>query len=154
MSQRTLVSILVVIGLSVLGCSTGKVVTKPSDITLESAMTSVGAGLKAMKEAEGGTRTGLVPSEVTVAFNVTVSASDSKKLAVSASTVPATPLPVSGGVTGELGTSVSAARGNVITIKFTNVLFADEKQLVAKKTSEDINKILTMLKEQGVILFK
>ena len=152
MSPRALLGVLVILGLSTPGCSTGKVVTKPTDITLEAAMESVGAGLKRMRDAEGDTKTGLLPSDVTVSFNVTVSASDSKKLAVSANTVAAAALPASAGLTGEMGTTMSAARGNVITIRFTNLLFADEKQLIAKKSAQEVKDILKALKDAGITI--
>ena len=153
MTQRSLLGILVAASLSTSACATGKVVPEPSNITLEAAMKSVGEGLKQMKDAQGDIKTGLLPSEVTVTFNVTASASDNSKLAITVSTPQAAQLPVSGSLTGELSSAISAARGNVITIKFTNLLFAPEKQLLTMKTAKEIEEILKTLKGEGVTIY-
>jgi hypothetical protein len=138
---------------SMSACATGKVVPDPSNITLEAAMKSVGEGLKQMKEAQGDIKTGLLPSEVTVTFNVTASASDNSKLALTVSTPQATQLPLSGSLTGDVSSAISAARGNVITIKFTNLLFAPQNQFLTTKTAKEIEEILKTLKGEGVTLF-
>jgi hypothetical protein len=106
-----------------------------------------------MKEAQGDIKTGLLPSEVMVTFNVTASASDNKKLAITASTPQAPQLPISGSLTGEMGSALSAARGNVITIKFTNLLFAPEKQLLTIKTAKEVEEILKALKNEGITVY-
>jgi hypothetical protein len=152
MTQKALLGILVAASLSMFACATGKVVPTPSDITLEAAMKSVGDGLRLMKEAQGEIKTGLLPSEVTITFNVTASASDSTKLAIAVSTPQQ--VPVSGSLTGDLSSAISAARGNVITIKFTNILFAPKDHLVTTKSATDINAILDVLKAQGVTIYK
>jgi len=156
MNQRTLLGILVAASLSmVAGCCGGTkwIVPEPSKITLEAAMKSVGEGLKQMKTAEGDIKTGLLPSEVTVSFNVTASATDSTKLAVAVGTPPAPQIPVSGSVTGDLSSAITASRGNTITIKFTNLLFAPKEQLITMKKTEDIEKILKVLREQGITVY-
>ena len=153
MIRRVSFGVVLVAALTVSACATGKVVPEPSNITLEAAMKSVGEGLRQMKDAQGDIKTGLLPSEVTVTFNVTVSAADSSKLAISASTSPAAQLPVSGSLTGELSSAISAARGNVVTIKFTNLLFAPEKQMLTMKTPAELKGILDVLKGEGVTIF-
>jgi deferrochelatase/peroxidase EfeB len=116
-------------------------------------MKSVGEGLKQMKDAQGNITTGLLPSEVTVTFNVTASASDSSKLVITASTPTAATLPVSGSFTGDLSSAISAARGNVVTIKFTNLLFSPENQFLTKKTAKEIAEILDTLRKEGVTIY-
>jgi len=153
MTQRALLGIVVAASLSMSACATGKVVPEPSNITLEAAMKSVGEGLKQMKDAQGDIKTGLLPSEVTVTFNVTASASDSSKLVITASTPQAPQLPVSGSLTGDLSSAISAARGNVVTIKFMNLLFAPKEQLLTIKTAKEIEEILKTLKAQGVTVY-
>jgi hypothetical protein len=152
MPRRALLGIVVAASFSMSACASGKIVPNPGSITLEAAMKSVGNGLKQMKEAQGDITTGLLPSEVTVSFNVTASATDSQKLLVTAST-QAVQLPVSGGLTGDLSSAISTARGNVVTIKFTNLLFAPEKQFLTAKTPNEIKEILKTLRNEGIVIF-
>jgi len=154
MTQRALLVILVLVSLSMSACcGTSKIVPEPSKITLEDAMKSVAEGFNKMKQAQGDIKTGLLPSEVTVSFNVTASATDSTKLAVAVGTPPAPQIPVSGSVTGDLSSAITASRGNTITIKFTNLLFAPKEQLITMKKTEDIEKILKVLREQGITVY-
>jgi len=156
MNQRTLLGILVAASLSmVAGCCGGTkwIVPEPSKITLEAAMKSVGEGLKQMKTAEGDIKTGLLPSEVTITFNVTASATDDKSLHIAASTPQVPQIPVSGSVTADLSSAIAANRGNSVTIKFTNILFAPKDQLLTMKSPEEIKEILEALKDAGVIIY-
>lgn len=153
MTQRALLGILMATSLSMSACATGKIVPDPSNITLEAAMKSVGEGLKQMRDAEGGVKTGLLPSEVTVTFNVTASATDSKNLVIASSTTQAAQLPVSGSLTGDLSSAISVNRGNVITIKFTNLLFTPKELFLTTKSPEDIAKILKTLNAEGITIF-
>jgi hypothetical protein len=57
--------VFVILTLTLAGCCC-IVVPKPSSISLESAMQSVGTGLAQMRKAEGDLRTGLIPDEVEV----------------------------------------------------------------------------------------
>ncbi|MBI4001233.1 MAG: hypothetical protein HY348_05565, partial [Nitrospira defluvii] len=79
--------ILATIVASLTGCAS-YVVPKPSVITLESAMHSVGAGFREMKKAEGDLRTGLVPDEVEVTFNISASGEQGGKLFIEVSPLP------------------------------------------------------------------
>ena len=129
----------------------GGVVEHPSEVTLESALRSVGAGLYDMSVAQRDVTTGLLPAEVTVTFNVSVSATDSSKLVVDVAS-----LPVGGGtgkVGGDIGSTTTAQRGNQITVKFTNLLYSTNGKLVFMKTPEDIGKLLKALKEAGVHVY-
>lgn len=154
MAARTLLScILLTIAVLVSACTTGRVVPKASKITLQDAMKAVGEGLKEMKTAQGDIKTGLLPSEVIVTFNVTASASDSTKLALTVSTPPMPQVPISGSATGEVSNAISAARGNVITVKFANILFAPKDQLITMKGAADIEAILEALKNQGITVY-
>jgi hypothetical protein len=112
----------------VLSCLTGcasYVVPQPGAITLESAMYSVGVGLREMRRGEGDLRTGLLPEEVTVTFNISASGDQGGKLYVEVSPIPLGAVPIKGNAGGELSTSYTAQRGNQITIKFKNLLFSD-----------------------------
>ena len=108
-------------------CARG-IVSKPSSITLESAMESVGRGLVRMKHAQveenGGKpfSSGLVASEAECTFNIAASGNDNGKLYVEMSPIPAS-TPIAGKVGGEVGSSYTASRGNQITVKFRTILF-------------------------------
>lgn len=122
-------------------------VAKPSDITLESALKSVGQGLNDMYVAQKGLKTGLIPTEVTVTFNLSVSASDSKTLALdftkAASKV---------GINSEQ--AAEADRSNSVIVKFVNILVLPTDSLLQKKSSEDIGKILQVLEREGIKTFQ
>jgi hypothetical protein len=95
-----------------------------------------------MHSAEGSLKTGLIPSEVVVTFNVSASATDTDKLYVEVG-APTTGAPVTGKLGGEVSTTNAATRGNQVTIKFTNILFAPEKTLIQDKTPEALVDLLT-----------
>ena len=141
----------VLAGLLVAGCATSHVVPKPSKITLENALKSVGRGLSEMKEAQKDLKTGLVPSEVTVTFNIVASASKSGKLYIDLSS------PLVAGVTakagGEIGSQLAVQRGNQITVKFTNLLLADKDKLVFSKSPDEIVKLFDALQKAGVQVY-
>jgi hypothetical protein len=101
------------------GCATNQIVPKPSKITFQDALKSIGAGLREMNKAEGNFRTGLIPSGATVTFNVTAAASDTNGLYVTAS-VPLQTTTIGGGV--NTASSTTASRANTITLTFTNIL--------------------------------
>lgn len=133
------------------GCASTRVVDNPGKITLEEALKSVGQGLHDMKDAMKDVKTGLVPSEVTVTFNITASGSDTGKLYIELSSVP-----VSGGLGkggGGIDSTLSSTRGNQITVKFSNLLFTDKEKLVFEKTPEDIKKLLDTLQKSGITIY-
>ena len=132
-------------------CRSTTIVPEPGKITLEDAMKSVGAGLVAMHSAEGNLRTGLVPSEVTVTFNISASATDAEKLYVEVGAPAAAP--VTGKAGGEVSTTSTSTRGNQITIKFSNLLFAGDDFLIKSKTGDDIKKLFEALNAAGVVFY-
>lgn len=133
------------------GCCASTVVPKPGDITLEKAMASVGKGLIAMHEAEKGLKTGLVPSEVSVTFNISAKAGDADKLYVEVGAP--TGAPVTGKLGGEASTSLNTERGNQITIKFSNLLLSGDKTFVKDKSPQQIKELTDMLKQIGWDVF-
>ena len=110
------------IAVSLTGCRTNGVVSKPSDISLEKAMESIGKGFAAMKKAEGDTRTGLYPDTAQVTFNISAGSSKSGGLNVDLSASAGPQIPVSGKVGGSISNSSTAQRANQITITFKNIL--------------------------------
>lgn len=96
------------------GCCSSRSMPAPGAISLEDAMKSVGTGLVAMHAAEGGLKTGLVPSEVTVTFNISASATDASKLVVEVG-APVS-VPVTGKVGGEVSSTSTMTRGNQIRV--------------------------------------
>jgi hypothetical protein len=140
MLYRAIMCLTLGIGLAIIislltGCAT-YVVPQPSAITLESAMYSVGTGLREMRRGEGDLRTGLIPEEVTVTFNISASGEQGGKLYVEVSPIPLGAVPIKGNAGGDLSTSYTAQRGNQITIKFKNLLFADPKKTQFKDSVE------------------
>lgn len=135
--------ILATIVASLTGCAS-YVVPKPSAITLESAMHSVGAGFREMKKAEGDLRTGLIPDEVEVTFNISASGEQGGKLFVEVSPLPTAP--IQGKAGGEFSTKYTAQRGNQITIKFKNLMFADPSKTLLKDSVE-AQKLFDLLKD-------
>ncbi len=132
-------------------CSTQTVVPKPGAITLEEAMKSVAAGLVEMKAAEVGMKTGLIPSEVTVTFNISATATDQNKLVVEVG-APAG-APVGGKIGGEAGSSATSQRGNQVTVKFSNILFAPDNTLLKYKTAEEIKELFDVLEKSGIQVY-
>lgn len=134
------------------GCASSHVVPEPGKITLENALRAVGEGLYEMKVAQKDVKTGLIPSEVTVKFNITASGTDDGKLYVELSSVPAAG--ATGKAGGELGSRLSAERGNQITVKFTNILLAETNSLVFTKTPDEIKLLLDTLQKAGIQVYK
>jgi hypothetical protein len=145
MPRSRLGAAFLLISCGVTACSADKIVPQPSNITLEAALVSVANGLQQMKHAEGDLRTGLLAAEVEVTFNVTASATDANKLVVDISGSPAQSVTGTAKLGGEAGTTLAASRGNQIKIRFTNLLYADEHQLVFIKDPEQIKRILDIL---------
>ena len=134
----------------VTGCATTTVVPEPGKITLREAMEEVATGLNRMYEIRANSpKSGLLPSEVTVVFNISASATDKGRLFIEAGAKAAEILKVTG-VGAEIGTQVAAARGNTVTVKFTNVLFAPKDTLVMHKSPEDLKKLLEVIKLSGI----
>src|SRR5664280_186299 len=131
-------AILAIMLVSLTGCAS-YVVPNPSAITLESAMYSVGAGLREMRKGEGDLRTGLIADEVVVTFNISASGTQGGKLYVEVSPIPLGATPILGKAGGEVSTQYTAQRGNQITIKFKNLMFADPAKTQFKNSVETQN---------------
>ncbi|MGN8247701.1 hypothetical protein [Pseudomonas sp. SMV7] len=94
-------------------------IVKPSEITLVDAMTQVGQGLTAMRQAQGDVKTGMIAESAEVTFKISADQTNGGKLKLDLS-----PPAVSDGVGvgGELSGERIAARSNTVTVKFKNVL--------------------------------
>ncbi|MBZ3696000.1 hypothetical protein [Phyllobacterium calauticae] len=106
------------------GCSTPQQVARPSDITLDNAITQVADSLNKIQiRTANRQKIGLIVDEATVTFNI--AASSTNKSTVSAD-LSAAPL-----VGGKAGLSISneltnqGNRGNTITVVFKNMGTAD-----------------------------
>ncbi len=126
------------------GCASKQVVSEPSEITLENAVSAVVKALKQLQETEKDIGTGLIPSEVVLTFNITASGTDDQNLRLELA-------PSNSNQSAKWGTeatsTASADRGNQITITFSNLLLADDKTLIANKTPEEIKASIETLKE-------
>lgn len=118
------------------GCNSDRIVPEPGEITLQDAMRSVGEGLVAMKAAQESLRTGLVPSEVVVTFNISANATDEEKLYVEVGAPTSTGVTGKGG--GEATSEMTTGRGNQITITFKNLLYASTGTIAYDKSPDDI----------------
>lgn len=144
------------------GCAT-MVVPTPGTITLESALESVGRGLVRMKQAQLQQnlgvefQTGLLPSEAEVSFNIAASGKQDGRLYVEMSPIPITPTPITGKAGAELGSSLTASRGNQITIKFRNIAFSKKTTtpegvviIEGPTDPELLTKTISALKASGI----
>lgn len=136
------------------GCSLFEPVTKPSEVTLEQALASVGSGLKVMHEAEKGTKTGLIASEVTVTFAIAASKDVAGKLTVDLSKT------LSGGdvsSTSTQGGSLEAksvqSRSNNITVKFINLMMIPKETLAYQKSASELIQVMQAPETAGWTVF-
>jgi hypothetical protein len=152
MPRSVLAGILAVI-ITLAGCASRRVVGEPGKITLQAAMEEVATGLNRMYTVrEDFPKSGLVPDEVTVVFNISATGTDQGKLYVETGGSPADALKIvkSGG---EIGSQIQATRGNQVTIKFSNVLFTPKDRLLTIKTASEVSDLLKALKESGITLY-
>jgi hypothetical protein len=119
------------------GCASVDRVATPSSISIETALEQVGVGLARMKVAEiremkraakvlktdpQKFNTGLLPSELSVTFNISRNAVKTNSLAVDLSgSSPG--VPVGGKLSGSTSSGDVASRGNQIAIKFSSIVF-------------------------------
>lgn len=142
------------------GCAT-ILEPQPGKITLEEALASVGRGLVELKneqiKANGGKefRSGLLPSEAEVTFNISASGEQSGKLFVEITKTPVDSTLKKGS---ELGSSYTASRGNQITVKFRNIAFSkttklEDRVIIEGVTDPDLlEKIVKALDKTGITL--
>jgi len=150
MWKLTLIVAILIVGNTLIGCATSRVIPEPGKITLEEAMEEVAKGLNKMYDiGKGYPKTGLTPAEVTIVFNVSASATDKGKLYIEAGATTLDVLQITK-AGAEVGSEIQASRGNQVTIKFTNLfLSASKDSLIMIKTPGEIIELLRVLKEAG-----
>lgn len=150
MRRFTLIVGILIVGTLLIGCATSRVIPEPGKITLEEAMEEVARGLNKMYDiGKDYPKTGLIPTEVTVVFNISASATDKGKLYIEAGATSSDVLTIT--KTGaEMGSEIQTSRGNQVTIKFTNLFLSTSKDsLIMIKKPEEIVKLLEVLKQAG-----
>ncbi len=150
MRRFTLIVGILIVGMALIGCATSRVIPEPGKITLEEAMEQVGNGLNKMYDiGKDYPKTGLIPTEVTIVFNISASATDQGKLYIEAGATTPDVLAIT--KTGaEMGSEIKASRGNQVTIKFTNLFLSTSKDsLIMIKKPEEIVELLKVLKGAG-----
>lgn len=148
------ISVILLLILALSGCAAPgpSEIAKPSDISLEQALKSVGDGLNQMYSAQNGLKTGLIPAEVTVTFNLGVSAKNSTTLSLDFSRTIGSAVSKAG-LSNEQ--SSDGLRNNSVTIRFVNLLALPESSLLQKKSAAEISALLKALsdKEGGLHTF-
>jgi hypothetical protein len=151
MCRFTLIAVVLLVIVELSGCGgANHVIPQPGKITVEEALEQVGRGLNQLYViGKDQPRSGLIPSEVTIDFNISASTTDTSKLYVEAGATPLESLAVTkAGV--DIGTTTTASRGNKITIKLINLFLSDSKDsLIMVKTPEQIATLLKTLKDAG-----
>src|SRR5437879_6493057 len=142
-------SLLLAIGLcaSFSACALVTAGPEPGKITLTEAMREVATGLNAMYDIRSkGPKSGLLPGEVTIVFNVSASTKDAGKLYIEAGATPVDVLKfVKAG--GEVSSEIATSRGNQVTIKLTNVAFAPKDTLLTVVDPDKLEAIFEALKD-------
>lgn len=132
------------------GCATTHIVPEPGKITLQAAMEEVASGLNKMYDIRKDyPKSGLLPTEVTVVFNISASTTDESKLYIEAGANISDVLKIAK-VGAEMGSKIEASRGNTVTIKFANILLAPKDTLIMTKTPDDIVKLFEAIKKAGI----
>ncbi len=151
MRKVALIAELLIMGLILSGCA-GWAVREPNAITFENAMRQVANGLNEMYDiGKDHPKSGLVPSEVTIEFNISATGKDADRLYIEAG-IPAVNIAKAGA---EASSEKQASRGNKITIKFVNLFLSDANNtLLMKKSPEEIVKIIKALKDINVEIYK
>lgn len=135
---------------TVAGCASWSAGPELGKITLEDAMTAVATGLNNMYDMrKDHPKSGLMPAEVTIVFNISASTKDEGKLYIEAGATTAEVLKIAK-AGAEVGSKIETSRGNQVTIKFENILFAPKDTFIMTKTPEDILKLLDTLEKAGI----
>lgn len=92
--------------------------------------------------------TGMFPSTITIVCNISASATDQGKLVVDAGATPADVLKV-GKAEMEASSTITASRGNTVTLEFANLLFAPAEVFATVRKPEGIVNIFRELEEEG-----
>ena len=141
--MKRLCTILFLGSLASLGCRSAQVEPQ-APMSLANALTDVTRALNAMSEVQTSQKHGLVPAEVTVTLQLTAGKKEASRAAIEV-------LPF--GAVAELGGSytaeVTSSTGNQIVITFRSILFANENELVSRRTPGEIDELLRRLRELG-----
>ena len=110
-------------GLSGCGFYLPSQLVKPEEVRLETAMRDVGKSLVGLNQQlkDSGYRSGLIPDEVEVVFNVSASANESDKLTLSAGQPQKAGAFLLTNLNNEFSIASEAKRGNQITIKLKSL---------------------------------
>src|SRR5688572_13021911 len=103
-----------------------------------------------MAERQGDSpSTGLIRGEVTVVFNVTAGGENKNELRVDLS-APVGTAPVTIGAGGTSGSTATASRGNQITVRFVNVMYAPDGSLITAKTPADFEHLMSIFQTRKI----
>lgn len=121
----------------VTGCmsiDSNRIVSQPSNIGIENALSQVGRGFGRMKQSLGDTQLGLYPCKITINLNVTASANESGKLVLDLQASPPTnALNASASAKGEATAGAEAKRGNSMVVEMYNPLCLPPSTLAYEK---------------------
>lgn len=135
------------------GCTLVPVAPEPGKITFRQAMQEVAVGLNDLYHLrEGQAKTGLIPQEVTIVFNISASAKNEGKLYVEAGATAADVLKITK-VGAEGSSSIDTSRGNQITIKLNNILFAGKETLIITKTPQEVEQLMNLIEGAGYSVY-
>ena len=122
--------------------------TAQNEVSVESALNSVGCGIKRLYDGQRGLTTGLVPSEVEVKLALSASAKDSGQLSIDFSKHLETNTDIK--TSSGYNSSSEASRSNTITIRFINVLTAPKDTVIYNQNPAQLRELITLLREEGV----
>lgn len=131
--------------LALSGCGLFQSIAKPSEITLVKAMEDVGAGLRAMHDAQKGMTTGLLPSSVDVTFNIAASDQKGGNLTIDLSQAATGDITKNQSLGGGLTSSVVSSRGNTVTVRFTNLMTIPKDTVAYTRSPADIVELFKSL---------
>jgi hypothetical protein len=103
------------------GCSANRIIDKPSQITLATALQETVAALHSIQSpsAYSGSKSaiGINPCTVQVTFAITAGGTDNRSLVLNLGAP--TGAPTTAGLQGTIGTTETTSRGNTVTLLFT-----------------------------------
>lgn len=141
MHRIVLLMFLAVVG----GCATTPK-SLPSDITLASALTQVRDGIAILGAPTEGKKAGLMVSEVNVTFNVAAEVGEEKELKVDLSPGNVIKEIPSGSFSSS--STYEEGRGNQITFKFQNVMFANKDTILGLTSTPSVLTLETTTTEE------
>ena len=92
--------------------------------------------------------TGMFHSTTTIVCNISASATDQGKLVGDVGATPADVLKVGKAET-KASSTITASRGNTVTLEFANLLFAPAEVFATVRKAEDIVNIIRELEQEG-----